>query len=223
LRSRCRPSPCTWLSHARSTTAAPPLPRPDRQTVCPARSPARAERTTGKTGEVPVFTDRSFVGVGVRLYPPRPRHGYAAVLHRGLPSGLEAAIRKLPALAQDEHAPQPAQIRQVRADVTLGGFPHRFLSYTSPSCSPDPHHLAVLTRPGFVGAACHPPRHLPDRAAPSFTALLRQDGGEGLSPPLDQSAPHGARARYASDRPLGPHPVHRRGRLRRRRWPGPGR
>jgi len=29
-----------------------------------------------------------------------------------------------------------------------------------------------------------PPRHLPDRAAPSFTALLRQDGGGGLSPAL---------------------------------------
>ncbi len=33
---------------------------------------------------------------------------------------------------------------------------------------PDPHHLAVLARPGPVGAACHPPRHLPVQAAPSF-------------------------------------------------------
>jgi hypothetical protein len=28
----------------------------------------------------------------------------------------------------------------------------------------------VLTRPGFVGAACHPPQHLPDQAAPSSLA-----------------------------------------------------
>ncbi|MGK2852568.1 MAG: recombinase family protein [Microbacteriaceae bacterium] len=39
----------------------------------------------------------------------------------------------------------------------------------------------------------HPHRHLPEQAAPSYTALLRQDGGEGLSPPLKSSAPHGAR------------------------------
>ncbi len=34
-----------------------------------------------------------------------------------------------------------------------------------------------------------PPRHHPDQAALSFTALLRQDGGEGLSPPLEQQRP----------------------------------
>jgi transposase len=38
----------------------------------------------------------------------------------------------------------------------------------------------VPDRPGFVRAACHPPRHLPGQAALSFTALLRQDGGAGL-------------------------------------------
>ncbi len=31
-----------------------------------------------------------------------------------------------------------------------------FLSYTSPSCLPDPDHLAVLGRPGVVRAACRP-------------------------------------------------------------------
>ncbi|WP_322770283.1 hypothetical protein, partial [Frankia sp. Cr1] len=29
----------------------------------------------------------------------------------------------------------------------------RFLAYSSPTRSPNPHHLAVLTRPGFVRAA----------------------------------------------------------------------
>ena len=51
----------------------------------------------------------------------------------------------------------------------------RFLAYSFPSRSPDPHHLAVLARSDFVGAACRPHRHHPDRTAPSFTALLRQD------------------------------------------------
>jgi hypothetical protein len=39
----------------------------------------------------------------------------------------------------------------------------------------------------------HPPRHLPDKAALSCTALLRQNGDEGLPPPFELSAPHGAR------------------------------
>jgi len=50
----------------------------------------------------------------------------------------------------------------------------------------------VLAHPGFVGAACQPVRHHPDPAAPSFTSLLRQDGAEGLPPPLKSTAPHGA-------------------------------
>jgi len=57
----------------------------------------------------------------------------------------------------------------------------------------EPTPLAVLARPGFVGAAPTHARHLPEQAAPSYTALLRQDGGESLSPPLKSSAPHGAR------------------------------
>jgi hypothetical protein len=50
----------------------------------------------------------------------------------------------------------------------------------------------VPVRPDIVGAASHPPRRSPDQAAPNFTALLRQDSGEGLSPPLDYMAPRGA-------------------------------
>ena len=38
----------------------------------------------------------------------------------------------------------------------LEGRKRRFLTYAFPPRSPGPHHLAVLTRPGFVGAACHP-------------------------------------------------------------------
>ena len=41
----------------------------------------------------------------------------------------------------------------------------------------------------------HSPRATSRRTtAPSYTAPLRQDGGEGLSPPLNQQAPHGAPA-----------------------------
>jgi hypothetical protein len=45
---------------------------------------------------------------------------------------------------------------------------HWFLTCTFSSCLPDPHHLAVPIRPGFVRAASRPPRRLPDQAALSF-------------------------------------------------------
>jgi len=45
----------------------------------------------------------------------------------------------------------------------------------------------------------HPPRHLPSRTALNCTALLRQDGDEGLPPPFELSAPHGARVDPGSD------------------------
>lgn len=37
--------------------------------------------------------------------------------------------------------------------ATLGSWRGRFLAYSSPSCSPDPQYLAVLTRSGFVRVA----------------------------------------------------------------------
>jgi hypothetical protein len=56
-------------------------------------------------------------------------------------------------------------------------------------------HLPVsLTGPASSGSTdasrrcqgcSHPPRHLPDQAALSFTQPLRRPGDEGLSPPLD--------------------------------------
>jgi hypothetical protein len=56
-------------------------------------------------------------------------------------------------------------------------------------------HLPVsLTGPASSGSTdasrrcqgcSHPPRRLPDQAAPSFTQPLRRLGSEGLSPPLD--------------------------------------
>jgi hypothetical protein len=50
-------------------------------------------------------------------------------------------------------APRPAHIRQIRAGLQVKDVKRRFLSYSSPPRSPGPPHLAVLERPGFVGAA----------------------------------------------------------------------
>ena len=68
----------------------------------------------------------------------------------------------------------------------------RFLAYSSSSHSPDPPHLTVLTRPGFVRAACHPLRHLPDQAALSFDRLAATRRRRRSLPPQDQQAPRGA-------------------------------
>lgn len=62
---------------------------------------------------------------------------------------------------------------------------HWFLAYTFSSCLPEPDHPVVLACPVVVGAACHPYRRLPVRAARSFAMLLRQHNGAGLSLPRD--------------------------------------
>ncbi len=64
--------------------------------------------------------------------------------------------------------------------------------YASPSRLPNPDHLAVLARPGVVRAASRPSLRLQGQAALSFTVLLRQAGGAGLSPALGYMAPRGA-------------------------------
>ena len=58
----------------------------------------------------------------------------------------------------------------------------------------------MLARPGFVGAAPTLPGTSRIRLPPASAALLRQDDGGGLSPPLEQQAPHGAHS--------GKHKVH---------------
>src|SRR5262249_52176630 len=89
-------------------------------------------------------------------------------------------------------APHPAHIRQIRAGDQFEGRKRRFLTYSSSPRSPDPRHLAVLTRPGFVRAASRPPRHRPGQAALSFNDPLRQAEGAGPPPPHETTAPHGA-------------------------------
>jgi hypothetical protein len=74
----------------------------------------------------------------------------------------------------------------------------RFLSYGgSTTGSHELHLLIALTGPGPSGSAgpprlcqgcSHPPRHLPDQAALSFTSLLRQAGGGPFHPARSNGA-----------------------------------
>ncbi len=64
--------------------------------------------------------------------------------------------------------------------------------------SPNPHHLAVLARPGFVRAAPTDHGTSRDRLPSASPPCYDRDGGEGLSPPLKSSAPHGAPGSWLS-------------------------
>src|SRR4051794_34956795 len=73
-----------------------------------------------------------------------------------------------------------------------GGVTHRFLAYSSPSRLPDPDHLAVLARPGFVRAAPTLPGTTRIRLPSAPTALLRKDQRRRSLTSTRITAPHGA-------------------------------
>jgi hypothetical protein len=101
----------------------------------------------------------------------------------------------------------PAHIHQVRAGSGLEGVP--------PLVSALVHLPVSLAGPGPSGSSgpsrrcqgcSHPPRHLPDRAALSFTSLLRQAGGGHLRP-LGNTAPRGAQAAASTSWSPPSHPT----------------
>jgi hypothetical protein len=65
-------------------------------------------------------------------------------------------------------------------------------AYFFPSRSPDPHHLAVLARSDFVGALATLSVTTPIGLPPALPSCCDRIGVEGLSPPLESTAPHGA-------------------------------
>jgi hypothetical protein len=84
----------------------------------------------------------------------RPRHGYAADLPHGLPGPLKHTAPEVPAASVHggTHRTRPISAR-FEPVSQLKDVKRRFLAYSFPPRSPDPHHLAVLARPGFVRAA----------------------------------------------------------------------
>jgi len=79
-------------------------------------------RDSGGTGTVPVFTDRSLVEGGARLYPrgiatATPQHFTVASRPETRTSGREFPAAHV--AAGSGYAPHPAQIRQVRAGGPL--------------------------------------------------------------------------------------------------------
>ena len=146
--------------------------RPGQRSVRPAIPPGwRPGRWQDPDGSR-VHCD-SLDGGGARLCPcgittATPQH-FAVVSRPAVLSGPGVTHRFR--WARTAPGPYPPDSSRCK----MKGRKRRFLSYSFPSCSPDPHHLAVLARSGFVRAASCPPRHHPAQAALSSTVLLRQD------------------------------------------------
>ena len=120
-RYHCRPSPCDRLSRPRTTTTAPPHPRPvGRRCAQPDGPRWRAWPRADRGGSrVHLLIARR------RRHPTRPlrhRRGYPAARHHGLPS-VPPTFRGVPRLRDegDGCASPPAQIHQVRAGASLRG------------------------------------------------------------------------------------------------------
>jgi len=94
---------------------------------------------------------------------------------------------------RDGCAPHPAHIHQIGAGEPLRDLltlvPRVLLFVTL--AEPTPSGRTGMSR--LCQGCSHRSRHLPRSAALSCTALLRQDDDEGLPPPFELSAPHGAR------------------------------
>ena len=142
--------------------------------------------------------------IGAQLCPCSLANGYAAGIHRGLPTDVNGRLRSRLARAYSSTrtAARPASTR-LEPVPRLRGFNRWFNRYACLSRLPDPHHLAVLTRPVVVRAASRPPQHLLGQAALSFTGLLRQPGAAGLSPAAGYMAPRGAPGRRGTGRRPG--------------------
>ena len=168
-------------------------PVPGRSVVgAPSPAPPAGYGQQGKTRDSSRVHCGSLAGVGARLCPC----GLAASTPQSfLAASLAACAYHLgssPAHILSGCAPLPAQIHQVRAGAASRGghTPVPLVLLSVPLAGPGP---SGGTGPSRLCQGCsHPPRHHPDQAAPSFTALLRQDGGEGFPPPLKSTAPHGA-------------------------------
>jgi len=105
--TRCRPSPRARLSRALSTTAAPPRPRPSAG-IAPIPAPALARTKTGNGHRR--FPRSLSPGQRARhpALPLRPRHGYAAVLRRGLPSQASKTRTGVSRPGRGGYAPPPS-------------------------------------------------------------------------------------------------------------------
>src|ERR1017187_1945405 len=191
--TRCRPSPGTRLSRARSTTAAPPHPRLRQASRLSIPVSLARRRVWNARGWFPrsLSSDQR---VRHPALPLRHRHGYAVDLHRGLQTQAKQTQPEVPlplAAGRVRTANQP-ESTGFRAGIRSRGvtepISHVYLpvSLTAPAPSGS-------TEPTRLCRGCsRPHRRPPAQASSSFTPPLRRRGDGGITPPSETSAPRGA-------------------------------
>ena len=184
-RNRCRPSPCAPALPGSEYYGGSAPSRTDRPTMGPA--PPRPLDADGRARPrtVPVFTvirstkeePDSVPAASPRLpRSPSPRPPWQLMpTTPGVPRpDTSGQVRTAP-------GPDPPGSSRCRIKGRNTPVPRVLLSVTL--AGPAPSGSTGTSR--LCQGCSHPPRHLPDQAALSSTALLRQDSGEGLSPPLE--------------------------------------
>jgi hypothetical protein len=175
-----------------------PTPRPSVDDAPTRLNPHGMRAQDGDHGVVPTFTTNRSTGE-VPSYAPAASPRLRRSLHHGLPAGD---------IETDPGVPHPVMTGRVRAatqpestGLELVEIILRGVTTLVPRVHL-PVPLAGPTPSGSAGASrrcrgCFPPIPVvsPGQAAPSFTALLRQHSGAGLSPPLGYVAPRGAPCR----------------------------
>lgn len=172
-RNRCRPSPCARALPGAEYYGGSVPSRTVRWSTRPAHQPRRARGGGQDRDGSRVHCDSLDEG-GARLGPcgitTATPQNFTVVSRPGAEAQPRSSQPGVSGRVRTAPGPYPPGLSR----YTLERRKRRFLAYSFPSRSPGPHHLAVLARPGFVRAACHPPRRHPGQAALSSTPLLRQ-------------------------------------------------
>ena len=159
-------------------------PCPTPQVTAPLPADVLAARRGGQTGQGSHVHCVSIGGVGAQLCSGSIATSTPQTFLVASRTGVNSRPgSRLPVHEVGVHC-SPAQICQIRAGSTITEVPPLVHSrYTFPPCSPDPDHLAVLARPGFVRAASHPPQRFLDQAALNFDPAAATARTTGVSHP----------------------------------------
>ena len=193
-RNCCRPSPCARALPGSKYYGGSAPSRADRSTMDPARTPCWSHDIGQRRDGSHVHCDSLDEG-GAQLCPC----GIATATPQHVTVASWTDIHK-PA----QKFPVPLTTEQVRTAPSpylpdLSRFTFRrtysrwFLAYSTPSRSPNPHHLTVLSASRLCRGCSRPPGTSRISCPQLHRSCCDKPGGEGLSPPLETSAPRGAR------------------------------
>jgi len=193
LRTRCPPSPCTWLSHARTTTRTPSWHR----VISRRRAlPPPPWRGGGEAPDDSSHVHHAPVGeLGAQLFPGSLATSTSqAFLVATWSTKASTSVSSCPNLRLDVRC-CPAHIHQIGAGFhAYGGSSTDSLALHLPALLAGPRSSGSADPSRRSQGCSHLPLRLQVQAAPCFIGLLRQSQG-GSFHPTRLMAPHGARSR----------------------------